>query len=266
MLSVISVVLIISMSILITRVATITLMHTGLSKQASRFQARSAFTGVGFTTGEAENIVNHPVRRRIVMTLMLVGNAGIVSVMASLLLTFLGTGEDDMSVGLKLLILFGGIGILWVLSSSNMIDRWLYRLVSRLLKRYTKLNVRDYAGLLHLSSDYAISELMVEKDDWIAGKNLKQASLRDEGINVLGVKRKDGCYIGIPTGETIIEPGDVLILYGRNKAVEDIDNRKEGVHGTIRHKEAVTEQMEVEKKQMEVDTSRQKKESSAPES
>jgi hypothetical protein len=27
-----------------------TLVHTGLSKQAAKFQARSAFTGVGFTT------------------------------------------------------------------------------------------------------------------------------------------------------------------------------------------------------------------------
>jgi hypothetical protein len=52
------------LSLLITRVATVALTMTGLSQEAARFQARSAFTGTGFTTKEAEDVVNHPVRRR----------------------------------------------------------------------------------------------------------------------------------------------------------------------------------------------------------
>ena len=35
---------------------------TGTSSELARFQARSAFTGVGFTTSEAESVVLHPVR------------------------------------------------------------------------------------------------------------------------------------------------------------------------------------------------------------
>jgi len=38
------------LSLLITRIATIALSVTGLSRETARFQARSAFTGVGFTT------------------------------------------------------------------------------------------------------------------------------------------------------------------------------------------------------------------------
>ena len=71
-------VLIVNMAL--TRIATVALVHTGLGRETARFQARSAFTGVGFTTNEAEGIVTHPVRRRIVMWLMLVGNVGIVAV------------------------------------------------------------------------------------------------------------------------------------------------------------------------------------------
>jgi len=60
-------------SLLITRVATVAFVLTGMSQEAARFQARSALTGTGFTTTESESVVGHPVRRRIVMALMLLG-------------------------------------------------------------------------------------------------------------------------------------------------------------------------------------------------
>jgi len=41
-----------------------------LSVEAAHFQARSALTGVGFTTSESELIVGHPARRRIVESLV----------------------------------------------------------------------------------------------------------------------------------------------------------------------------------------------------
>lgn len=79
---------VIIVSLLITRVATIALTLTGLSREVARFQARSALTGSGFTTTESENMMIHPIRRRILMHLMLVGNAGIVTVIASTVVIF----------------------------------------------------------------------------------------------------------------------------------------------------------------------------------
>ena len=67
-------------SFLFVRAAAIALMMTGLEKNKARFQALSAFTGTGFTTKEAEIVVNHPQRRKIVRWLMIMGNAGIVTV------------------------------------------------------------------------------------------------------------------------------------------------------------------------------------------
>jgi len=90
MIALFSLLLILTLSILITRVATLALAHTGLARQSTQFQARSAFTGVGFATREAEKVVNHPVRRRILMLLMLFGNAGIVTSVASMMLRFVG--------------------------------------------------------------------------------------------------------------------------------------------------------------------------------
>ena len=76
---IISLLIILTLSILITRIATVALVVTGLSREAARFQARSAYTGVGFTTDESEKVVNHPVRRKILLVLMLLGNAGIIT-------------------------------------------------------------------------------------------------------------------------------------------------------------------------------------------
>src|SRR5919108_324765 len=85
-----SLLVVIAIGLLVTRIATVMLIATGLSRETARFQARSAFTGSGFTTSEAEAVVSHPVRRRIVATLMLLGNAGIVTVVGSLVLGFAG--------------------------------------------------------------------------------------------------------------------------------------------------------------------------------
>ena len=41
-------------SLIVSRVTTIVLAATGLSYDAARFQARSALSGVGFTTSESE--------------------------------------------------------------------------------------------------------------------------------------------------------------------------------------------------------------------
>src|SRR5919202_5031770 len=101
-----SVFIVVLVSLLITRVGTVALSLTGLSTESARFQARSAFFGVGFTTAEAESVVNHPVRRRIVLWLILLGNAGVISVIATLMLSF---GGDAGQKGFRLLVLFAGL-------------------------------------------------------------------------------------------------------------------------------------------------------------
>ena len=97
---------VVMLALLVTRIATVALMATGVPYDVARFQARSAMTGVGFTTSESESIVNHPIRRRIVLTLMLLGNAGLVTIMASVILSFAGTeggSESLKSLGIILL-------------------------------------------------------------------------------------------------------------------------------------------------------------------
>src|SRR3954454_5309008 len=95
MVALVSVLIIVLLSLLVTRVATVALSITGMSRESARFQARSAVTGVGFTTSEAEDVVGHPVRRRIVSAPMLIGSAALVTAVSSLILSFGGAHNEQ---------------------------------------------------------------------------------------------------------------------------------------------------------------------------
>lgn len=84
---------VLGLSLLVTRIATTALTLTGLSREAARFQARSAFTGTGFTTGEAEKVVRHPVRRQVIAVLMVTRSAGLVTIVISLILSLTSGAE-----------------------------------------------------------------------------------------------------------------------------------------------------------------------------
>lgn len=260
MISLISLIIIFALSLLITKIASEALVHTGLSKQAARFQARSAFTGVGFTTSESENIVNHPLRRKIVMTLMLVGNVGIISAIASLMLTFIKTDDNFLPDYIKVIIIIGSIGALWLFSRSSWLERQLVKLIKKGLKKFTTLNIKDYVELLNLTREYEITVLEVQKNDWIENKALNDLKLRQEGINVIGIRRPDGSYIGSPEGNTEITENDRLILYGREKTLRNLERRKNDSQGDEDHERAKAEQSREKQKEQEQDRHRKRDE------
>ncbi|MBD3266109.1 potassium transporter TrkA [bacterium] len=237
----ISLLLIIILSLMVVRIATVALTLTGLSKESARFQARSAFTGTGFTTRESENVVNHPVRRRIIMGLMVIRSGGIVTAVASLLLSFLNIKGIEEGF-LRLSILLGVIVVLWFISMSKWLDQKLSQIIEWMLNHWTTLSVRDYASLLHLAGPYSIIELHVREGDWLADKKLNQIKLKDEGILVLGIQRADGTYLGTPRGESLIHAGDTLIAYGRADFIRELDKRPNDVKGFLEHQQAIREQ------------------------
>jgi len=249
MIAVVSLILILVVSLIVVRIGAVALTLTGLSDHVARFQARSAFTGVGFTTREAELVVNHPVRRRIIMWLMLLGQAGIVTAVSSLMLSFVPSDEQAGPAGsrwLHFLLLALGVTGVAILAYSPAVDRWMSRAIAWSLRRLTDIEVRDYAALLHLARDFAVSELAVRDGDWLAGKRLRELQLSSEGVLVLGIEKPNGIYIGAPRGDNHIEPGDTVILYGRQDKVARLDRRLAGYEGNVEHMLAIDEQLDEE--------------------
>ncbi|MGF1635092.1 MAG: TrkA C-terminal domain-containing protein [Phycisphaerae bacterium] len=241
MLAILTLLTVLTLSLLVVRVATVALVLTGISRPLARFQARSAFTGCGFTTGESEKIVTHPVRRRIVMTLMLLGNAGIVTTVATLLAGFVGPTSSTFGLGFgwRIGILLAGLAALWFVSYSQIIDRWISRITHRLLRKYTKLDVRDYANLLHLSGEYGVSEIMINAGDWIADRTLADLRLSQEGIIVLAIQRPAGEFVGAPRGTAVPRAGDTLLIYGRTSNLRELDTRRRDFVGEVAHAQAI---------------------------
>ena len=250
MLAPISLLIVLLMSLLVTRVAAMALMLTGMSREAARFQARSAFTGVGFTTREAEDVLSHPVRRQIVMLLMLLGNLGVGAVVATLIL-FLS--QTSGSLWLRLLSLVGGLLLLILAAQNRHIERYLNRIIAWGLRRWSNLQVRDYVAILQLQGGYAVSELLVEPNDWLAEKTLIELTLPQEGVLVLGINRVQGAFLGTPTGDTDIHAGDTLILYGPVGRIEELDQRRRGKKGDAAHQEAIEEHEEDLEEQEKID-------------
>jgi len=136
----------------------------------------------------------------------------------------------------RVLELIGGILLLVFVSRSRRIDRWLTGVIAKVIERHTTLSQRDLGGLLKLTGEYSVKELAVTEDDWLAGRDLGELGLRDEGIVVLGITRQNGQYLGAPTGTTGVLPGDVLVVYGRSETLEDVDRRQPGELGDRQHR------------------------------
>ena len=253
---------VLSLSLLVTRIASVALTYTGLSEQAARFQARSAFTGTGFTTREAEQVVDHPVRRRIIMALMVARSAGFVTILISLIISFAESG--DVSRLTRLGWLVGGAAAVWLIARSRLTDRLLRRAIHWSLQRWTHLDTRDYARLLNVHRTYSVNEIGVKEGDWLAGKRLRDCRLPEEGVSVLGIYRADGTYLGVPRADTEIYAGDTMVLYGRSSDLRELTFRRDDPSGQKAHEKAVDDQKGHENRQARQDRHyRRKKERQA---
>jgi hypothetical protein len=223
------------------------LQLTGVSSDTARFQSRSAFTGVGYTTREAEMIVNHPVRRKIIASLMLIGNIGFVTFVSSLVISFLSAPDQEALI-FNIAILLGGLVVIYLITRMKIFDRLLSRLIGVFLKRWTKIHSRDYESLLNLSGDFEVISIPIKPDSWLADRTLENLKLADEGILVLGIRREDGYFQGSPRGETEIYIYDQIIAYGREKSLKRLGERRKGTEGDLEHRFEVERQLKLEGK------------------
>ncbi|MFG0260579.1 MAG: cation:proton antiporter regulatory subunit [Phycisphaerales bacterium JB041] len=218
--------LIATAAFLIVRVGAIALMMTGLSREAANFQALSAFFGVGFTTREAELVVSHHVRRRIVQHLIILGNLGITSGLATFIVTVLSDGGEHQLGGLEILgVVLGGLGFLFVVFSfrpTRMLIEWSIRVS---LRRAGVIRPIDYDLMLRAMHGYAVGEMHLARGSELVGKTLRGCGLSSQGVLVLGISRDDDTYVGTPGPEDRLQLGDQLLVYGREEDLRAVGAR-----------------------------------------
>ena len=153
-----SIFVLLSMSVFIIRVASVALRYTGLSETTARFQALSAFSGTGFTTSESETVINYPIRRRIVSILIIIGNMGLVSVLATLVASLVRTDGEVAAVVAQLVWLTGGLTLLWFLMLNKTADRILCAWIGKFLDSATFLGQRSFHRLLQIGDGFSVCE------------------------------------------------------------------------------------------------------------
>jgi hypothetical protein len=195
-----------------TKVATGALMATGMPAELAAFQARSAFSGAGFTTSEAENVVNHPVRRRIIGTTMLVGSLGTPTLVVTVLVGMIAPGPGSTTQ--RALVTVSGLFLIVMTLMNKPMQRWLTGVGHRYIERHLVPALAEQREeLLVLSDDFAIQtvRLAAPVDEVRSLRGLAHA-LPD--ATVLAVRRgKD--FVGQPPVDIDLLEGDELILYGR---------------------------------------------------
>jgi len=204
-------------SLLIVRAAGIALRMTGLDKDTANFQALSAFTRTGFTTKEAELIMNNPQRRRIVTWLIILGNAGLIAVIVS------ATSSLSRGSGYELLISAGalvvGVYLIFLVGRHvGFADRWEGFIEKRIIRSYIP-RATSIKRLLHLSGGYGIIQVVLGQGSPLIGNSVEGKQLLQEGMVILGIERGRSWIDRSPAKE-VTNVGDRLIIYGQLSDME----------------------------------------------
>ncbi len=209
--AVVPVILMFVIFFLIVQVATSILKLTGLDEKTSRFQAISAFTGTGFTTKEAEAILDDKIRRRTISFLMILGKIGIVSVIAGLFFSF---GKDNLGVELhKALTILVVIFILYRVTKLKRFSLALNKFIEKGIVARGIVRQKALEELFHLPKGYGIAHLTISKESKEEGLSLGEAGFIKKDILVLSIERKNR-LISFPHADDLIKEADKLLCYG----------------------------------------------------
>lgn len=193
-------------------VGSLALEASGMQRRKARFQALSAMTGTGYTTREAESVVNYPRRRTIVLWLMLLGNTGIIAFLVLLMQTIRSglIAPSPLHIGIVVgfflaLILSVRFGIVDKLGNA------IIGIAGKTGKRRRETTMVA-EEIVHQVGRYAIVRLTVGEEG-IGGIKLRDTGLLKPGTMILAIER-ESMALPFPDADQLVLTGDQLLCYG----------------------------------------------------
>lgn len=214
--------LVIFISFLIVRAAAVALSMTGMDDKKARFQALSAFTGTGFTTREAESVMNHSLRRQIVSLLMLLGYAGFVTIIISATSSIVNSQGYHLPVNVFILLI--GIYLIHKIATRGGFTRRWEKYIKNKLMKSAAFEEGVTEDLLHLGEGYGMVRASIKEDSPFAGTILSDRKFREKGLLVLGFERGKN-WIPIPKASEEVKAGDNLVVYGPLNTLREVFKR-----------------------------------------
>lgn len=190
---------------------------TGLDRNEAIFQSLSAFTNAGFTTIQAEKVVEHRARRRITMTLIILGYAAAATVVATLVRSIEVKSVYDgvWHVGLAAL----AVGTAFVVYRSNgllHLNDFIRRFVAGRVEHEPVL----HDDLFKYKPGFGIARVEVPADSRVAGARLMDLDLKEQQLQILLIELEDDTVV-VPDGHYRIEALTHLVVFGRLSAIQD---------------------------------------------
>ena len=203
------------------RLGAVAFQLTGLEWSLAKFQALSCFSGTGFTTKEAELITGHPKRRQIASFLMVLGNAGLVTLMA----TFANSIRPRVAPqalgrlwGLYPVVNLLVIGVaVYVTYRFFTKTRAAVKLTDFLRHKVRRSGIVErvtFEELAIATGGYAVVRAEVPSGSALLNTTLADSHLRARDITVLAVRRGQET-IANPPATTRLLRGDQILCFGR---------------------------------------------------
>ena len=199
-------------------IGSIALEATGMPRTKARFQVLSAITGTGFTTSEAEAIVNHPRRRKIATWLIFIGNTGVMAFII-VLLVFARVGVRKPSP-LQIGIVVAAIVVIFLFIKFGIMDG-LTNIILKLTRRKKPIPFLTTEEILHQSGGYSVTRLLIGQKEVPAGLTTKSSGFEERGITVLALERGD-TVMTFPKDDETLATGDYLLCYGKTTELANI--------------------------------------------
>ncbi|MGA2915728.1 MAG: TrkA C-terminal domain-containing protein [Sedimentisphaerales bacterium] len=226
-------IIIILISFIVVRIGAIAFQLTGLEHSLAEFQALSCFSGTGFTTRESELIVSHPQRRKIASTLIVIGNAGLVTMIATFANSLRpGTAGTRISlpflkdlipaerlpwVNLAVIVLL--LLFIYKLFTHHGFTMHLTNLIRKFVLKKDIIKQVSFEELLITTGGYGVSRITICSDSPILEKTLIDSKLRSFDITVLAIIRGHET-IPNPPAEISFMLNDELLCFGRLENIQ----------------------------------------------
>ena len=226
---------VITVSFIVVRIGAIAFQLTGLEWSVAKFQALSCFSSTGFTTSEAELIVTNRQRRRIASILIVLGHAGLVTMIATLANSLRAQRviEEKLAKPLlpsmppilvpvvNLFVIVLALYLLYKVSTNSKIAKKLTNFLRAKIIKKELIHRISFEELASATGGYGVARITVCAGSPVINKTLSDSELRSHDITVLAITRA-GKTAANPTANTEILVDDELLCFGK---LENIKNR-----------------------------------------
>lgn len=211
--------------LLICEIFTILFRLTGLTEETARFQVISMLTNCGFTTIESELITSSRKRRKLAFITIIFGYIFSVTIVSMAINFFMRLNDgNSFHLIVKVIMTIIAFIITWYsLLKINFIKNNFDKFISKIGIKTMFKNQHNPIMILEVFKSEVIAEVTITNlPEELYQVQLKNSNIRlNYTLQILTIKKNDDTSVDV-TGDTILEEGDKIIIFGSLKNIKKL--------------------------------------------